>query len=295
MLVTLHSEHYEVTINSLGAELKSFRTPDGKEFIWNSDPTFWMRSSPLLFPTIGNVRNNVTKFRGRTYSMPKHGFCKDSEFKVTSQSESHATFTLKTSEETLASYPFLFELCLTYRLTGHTLNMTYSVTNEDEEELPYHIGAHPGFLCPLESGESLSDYQLVFEKEETLLAVPYDLEQLCFSATKQVSFGGPGSVLPLTPEMFDNDAVYFPHVNSRCVKLVHHSLNHGIEVAYPDFCSIAFWTPIGGKAPFLCIEPWNGSAIFEDEDDEFVGKRDVEFLAPGKSKDYHLQISLLGY
>jgi len=295
MLITLHSENYEVTINSMGAELKSFRSPDGKEFVWNSDPTFWMRSSPLLFPTIGNVRNNVTKFNGQAYNMPKHGFCKDSEFEVTSQSDAQVTFTLKASEATLASYPFLFELSLTYRLTGRTLEMTYSVVNRDTSDLPYHIGAHPGFMCPLESGESLIDYQLVFEKEEALLATPYDLEQLCFSATRQVAFGNSGNILPLTPEMFDNDAVFFPHVNSRSVKLIHYATGHGIRVDYPDFSSIAFWTPIGGKAPFLCIEPWNGSAIFDDEDDEFVNKRDVQFLAPGESKDYHLKISLLGY
>lgn len=295
MLIILHSENYEVTINSMGAELKSFCSPDGKEFVWNSDPAFWMRSSPLLFPTIGNVRNNVTKFNGQVYPMPKHGFCKDSEFEVASQSDSHATFTLKASEETLDSYPFLFELSLTYRLTGNALEMTYSVKNTDTKELPYHIGAHPGFMCPLEAGESLTDYQLSFEKEETFLATPYNLEHLCFSSGKQVAFGKSGTVLPLTPEMFDNDAVFFPHVNSRCVKLIHYATGHGIRVDYPNFSSIAFWTPIGGKAPFLCIEPWNGSAIYDDENDDFVNKRDVEFLAPGESKDYHLRISLLGY
>lgn len=295
MLITLHSENYEVTINSVGAELKSFRSPAGKEFIWNSDPAFWTGASPLLFPTIGNVRNNVTKFHGREYHMPKHGFCRNSEFVLTAQSGNQATFTLKASEETLASYPFLFELSLTYCLTGHTLQMAYTVTNKDSLELPYHIGAHPGFMCPLEAGESLRDYQLVFEKEESLQATPYDLEHLCFSATRKVSHGESGNILPLAPEMFDNDAIYFPHANSRCVKLIHHSLTHGVEVAYPDFHSIAFWTPIGGQAPFLCIEPWNGSAIYEDEDDEFVNKRDVEFLAPGESKEYHLQISLIGY
>jgi len=293
MNITLHSDSYEVTINTIGAELKSFRAPDGKEFVWNSDPAFWMRSSPLLFPTIGNVRNNVTKFHGHAYNMPKHGFCKDTEFTVSKQTADQATFTLKASAETLACYPFLFELSLSYRLTGHTLEMTYSVTNADTKELPYHIGAHPGFMCPLNDNESLTDYQLIFEKEETFQAIPYDLEQLCFSSTRQVSLSAPGCILPLAPELFDNDAVYFPHVNSRHVKLVHHKFNHGVEVAYPDFKSIAFWTPIGGKAPFLCIEPWNGSAIFDDEDDEFINKRDVELLAPGASKDYHLKISIL--
>lgn len=293
MTVTLHSEGYEVTINSIGAELKSFRTPDKKEFVWNSDPAFWMRSSPLLFPTIGNVRNNETQFLGKTYQMPKHGFCKDSEFTVTDQSETHATFTLKASEETLASYPFLFELSLTYRLTGQTLDMMYSVTNKDTKELPYHIGAHPGFMCPLREGETLADYQIVFEKEETLQAVPYDLERLCFSASKQVSYGGPGRVLSLAPELFDHDAIYFPHVNSRSVQLIHPTHGYGVAMDFSGFRSIAFWTPIGGKAPFLCLEPWNGSAIYEDEDNEFIRKRDVEILAPGESKCYPLQISLL--
>jgi len=293
MLVTLHSENYEVTINSLGAELKSFLTPDKKEFVWNSDPAFWMRSSPLLFPTIGNVRNNTTLFHGHPYPMPKHGFCKDSEFTVTKQTADQAAFTLKSSADTLAFYPFSFELCLSYHLIGHTLEMTYSVTNTDSKDLPYHIGAHPGFMCPLNEGEALTDYQLVFEKEEDFRAVPYNLEQLCFSAGKQVSLCGHGTILPLTQKLFDNDAVFFPHINSRLVQLVHRNSNYGVEVAYPDFCSIAFWTPIGGKAPFLCIEPWNGSAIFDDEDDEFITKRNVQFLSPGESKDYHLRISLL--
>ena len=59
MLITLHSNGYEVAVNTMGAELKSFKDPSGKEYVWNSDPAFWMRSSPLLFPTIGNLRNGL--------------------------------------------------------------------------------------------------------------------------------------------------------------------------------------------------------------------------------------------
>ena len=295
MNLTLHSGIYEVTINSMGAELKSFRTTDGKEFVWNSDPAFWMRSSPLLFPTIGNVRNNETCFHGTTYPMPKHGFCKDTEFELTAQSENSATFTLKASDATLTSYPFVFELSLTYTLSENHLEMTYCVTNKDTKNMPYHLGAHPGFFCPLETGETLADYQIVFEQEEALLSVPYDLEHLCFHSKKQISYDGPGNILPLTAELFDNDAVFFPRVNSRSVKLVHHSGTHGVQVDYPDFHSIAFWTPIGGKAPFLCIEPWNGAAIYDDEDDTFENKRNLEILASGETKNYKLKISLLGY
>jgi len=40
MIVTLHSGDYQVSINSMGAELKSFCRKDGLEFIWNSNPEF---------------------------------------------------------------------------------------------------------------------------------------------------------------------------------------------------------------------------------------------------------------
>lgn len=173
--------------------------------------------------------------------------------------------------------------------------MTYTVTNTDAKDMPYHIGAHPGFLCPLESGEDFSDYRLVFEKEEALIATPYDLEKLCFCSNRQVTYAENSTTLPLNKEMFKNDAIFFPNISSRSVRLVHSCEERGIRVDYPDFRTIAFWTPNNGKAPFLCIEPWNGSAIYDDEDDNFTSKRNLETLAPNESKSYRLTISLLGY
>lgn len=295
MQITIASNGYQVTVDTLGAELKSFQNPAKKEFIWNSDPKFWMRSSPLLFPTIGNLRDNKTIFDGEEYTLQKHGFCKESEFTVTEKSEDSVTFTLEASAQTLRSYPFVFLLQLTYKLKGSRLFMTYQVSNNDTRDMPYHIGAHPGFMCPFEEGESLADYQLFFEKEENLTADMYDLENLCFSATKKQHFADKSNTLPLTPSMFDNDAVYFPHTNSHKVQLVHKETGKGIEVAYPGFSSVAFWTPIGGNAPFLCIEPWNGAAIYEDEDNVFCHKRDIETLSANCGKTYELEISLLGY
>ena len=293
MQVTLHSNGYQVILNSLGAELKSFKDPSAKEFVWNSDPTYWMRSSPLLFPTIGNVRNNETIIRGNRCEMPKHGFCKDTEFEVTAQNTNSVTFHLAADESTLTHYPFRFDLYLTYLLEENQLSMTYQVYNRDTDIMPYHIGAHPGFMCPLGVQESLSDYVLKFEKEECLESCPYDLERLCFCSDKKISHGENSQFLPLSIAMFDNDAVLFPHTASHAVSLVNPSTGKGVRMDYPDFKSIAFWTPAGGKAPFLCLEPWNGAAIFDDEDDEFCHKRDIETLEPGTSRNYHLTISLL--
>lgn len=292
MLITLHSNGYEVAVNTMGAELKSFKDPSGKEYVWNSDPAFWMRSSPLLFPTIGNLRNGETTMKGQVYPLVKHGFCKDTEFEVKDISDDTVTFLLHANEETLKSYPYQFELSLTYHLSDNELSMEYRVVNHDTEEMFYHIGAHPGFILPVSSGETLADCELVFEKAEDFVSYEYDLENMEFNTEKKVVQKAEGNTLPLTVAMFDSDAVFFEHTNSHRVSFLNTHTGKGVTMDYPDFESIAFWTPAGGNAPFLCLEPWNGSAIFHQDSDIFSEKRGILSLMPEGEKTYHLKITL---
>ena len=295
MNITLSSEKYQIRINTKGAELKSFQTPCGKEFIWNSDPTHWMRSSPLLFPTIGNVRNNKTIFNGIEYPMPKHGFCKDLEFDILTLGDNYATFQLTSNEETIKSYPYHFKLLLSYELQRNKLHLSYQVINKSEATMYYHLGAHPGFRCPLESGEVLEDYVLQFEKEEHIKSILYDTEKLCFLSSKSHISLEHTSLLPLSSNLFDHDAIFFRHITSRAVSFINPATQNGIHLAYPEFSSLAVWTPVGGHSPLICIEPWNGAAIYDDEDDIFSHKRDDQILKQEESATYHLEISLLDY
>ena len=171
MQIKLPSDTYHVLLNTLGAELNSYSNPSGNEYVWNSDPAYWLRSSPLLFPTVGNVRNGETVIKDHIYQMPKHGFCKESEFEVTEQTENSVTFLLKANEETLKHYPYDFELYLSYHLNGSTLSMDYRVINKDSDIMYYHIGAHPGFMCPVNNGENIEnakvlDYSVIKHIEE---------------------------------------------------------------------------------------------------------------------------------
>ena len=93
--------------------------------------------------------------------------------------------------------------------------------------------------------------------------------------------------------MFDSDAVFFEHTNSHRVSFLNTHTGKGVTMDYPDFESIAFWTPAGGNAPFLCLEPWNGSAIFHQDSDIFSEKRGILSLMPEAEKTYHLKISFL--
>ena len=243
MQIKLQSDNYHVLLNTLGAELNSYSNPSGKEYVWNSDPAYWLRSSPLLFPTVGNVRNGETVIKNHIYQMPKHGFCKESEFEVTEQTENSVTFLLKANEETLKLYPYNFELYLSYHLNGSTLSMDYKVINKDSDLMYYHIGAHPGFMCPVNNGENIENCILRFEKEEDFISYEYDMKNLEFNFDHKVSQKAKGSTLPLTIPMFDQDAVFFEHTNSHRVSFVNAVTGKGISMYYPDFESFAIWTP----------------------------------------------------
>ncbi len=67
---------------------------------------------------------------------------------------------------------------------------------------------------------------------------------------------------------------------------------YGVEVSYPDFATVAFWTAAATKAPFLCVEPWNGSAIRSDEDDNFLNRHFLQKLEGGESKEYRIWIKI---
>ena len=117
--------------------------------MWNADPAFWNRHAPILFPFVGKVNGGKYRYQGKAYSMGQHGFARDMEFELSGSSAQEVTFVLKDTPETLEKYPFRFELTVTHRLEGRTLQVLWQVKNPSETEpLYFSIGGHPAFLCP---------------------------------------------------------------------------------------------------------------------------------------------------
>ena len=154
----------------------------------------------------------------------------------------------------------------------------------------YQLGAHPGFNCPLQSVERFEDYVLEFEQEETAGYHSYDLNCMEFNMNSYTPILDHAAVIPLTHELFANDAIFFTDLRSKKVTLKNPATGYGVEVSYPDFATVAFWTAAATKAPFLCVEPWNGSAIRSDEDDNFLNRHFLQKLEGGESKGYRVEI-----
>lgn len=69
----LKNEELTLTVISAGAEMKSLKdNKTEQEYLWQADPKFWGRTSPVLFPIVGNYvqKQSYTKERHiRCHSM----------------------------------------------------------------------------------------------------------------------------------------------------------------------------------------------------------------------------------
>lgn len=260
---TLQNEQVKITVNSLGAELKSMvEQASGREYMWYADAHFWNRTSPILFPVVGCYKNFQCVHEGKTYELGQHGFARDMEFSLLSQTENELWFRLTETEETLKAYPFAFVLDIGYRLDGYRTEVMWRVHNPSEKPMYFSIGGHPGFLIPPDTAEGTGCYLYMNAKEDNVvsrriqnrLAIDgfYDckLENGCVAVTK---------------ELFEADALVLENHQVSRVALLNASRKAFLQV---DFTAplVGIWAPayLEEKAPFVCIEPWYGRCDHEN-------------------------------
>lgn len=256
MQVILENEELRIEINRFGAELtRIYGKKNDTEYLWNADPKYWKRSSPVLFPFVGSLKNKEYRFEGKTYPMGQHGFARDMEFVIDSQSESEAWFSLTSKEETLEKYPFEFVLRVGYQLQGKELKVLWQVENPAQKEMYFSIGGHPAFMCPLKQEGKQSDYYLKFDSAKPL---SYGLvnEQGLMMETEEILQTENG-IVRITDNMFDRDALVIERRQATTVSLCTPDQKEYLTVRF-DAPLFGVWSPAGKGAPFICIEPWYG-------------------------------------
>lgn len=144
---TLFNGRLSIEVSAHGAELCSIFS-NGKEYLWQADPAFWKRHSPVLFPIVGSVWENEYRNEGTTYVLTQHGFARDMEFTLISEENDEVRYQLVSNEETLKKYPFPFRLTIGYRIREKKVDVMWEVENTGEKEMHFQIGAHPAFYYP---------------------------------------------------------------------------------------------------------------------------------------------------
>lgn len=282
----LSNEYLDVVIKSLGAELTSIKSKEGIEYLWNGDKTYWPRQSPVLFPIVGKLLDDTYTVDGKEYMLSQHGFARDCEFNVISQTNERIVFSLESSPMSLEKYPFEFELRLIYELKEKTLTVGYEVFNRGNKVMPFSIGAHPGFNCPLLAGEQLEDYYIEFEQEEEATKLPIIRPEVYLTGERQAFHS---KKIPLSTAFFENGVTILTDLKSESFALKCTKNSHSITVTNKVFPFTGIWSPETG-APFVCLEPWVGHGDYVDGTKELADKKDVYLLE--KEQNFKAAFSL---
>lgn len=285
---TLSNDILSVTIAERGAEMQSIRDAQGHEYLWQTDPKYWAKHSPTLFPIVCGLWNDTYHLDGKEYHMLRHGFASKSDFTLVAKTDHRVTFALTESEETLKVYPFHFNLSVTYRLDGNTIHVIWHVENTDRRELLFSIGGHPAFNVPgMKDGDPLDGY-LRFDNP--------DAERLYGNTHGCITPGHhplemDGNVWHFTCADFDNDALIFDESQLHEVALLDRERRPVVTVGFRS-PAVSIWSPTAKNAPFVCIEPWYGIHDWAEFTGDLSEKYLINRLQPGASfmSEYTIRI-----
>ena len=264
MRYVLENELLRVEIDSFGAELKSVKSKStNQEYMWQGDPAFWGRTSPVLFPFVGRLKNDSFLHGGKTYTMKQHGFARDMEHQLLSKTDTSINFKLVTCEETLKNFPFSFVLNIGYELVGNELKVLWEVCNNSvDKHMHFGIGAHPAFNCPIHNEDSKVGYKLYFAGLDELHHYGNSLETgLCLDEDLVLPLENNRATI--TPDFFDRSTYIAEGNQTGEIGLEDPDGNRILTVLF-DMPLFGIWSPEGKNAPFVCIEPWYGRCDRED-------------------------------
>lgn len=289
MEVLISNKNLEVKINSFGAELISLKNLDKNiEYMWQKNPQYWNKCSPVLFPFVGAIKNNQYFYNGDKYLFSsKHGFARDNEFELLNQQKDYIEFIFRANENTKKIYPFNFNFYIKYILKDNSLQIEYKVENLEDKKMYFSLGAHPAFNTPLDSNTKYSDYFIELENLEN--DDVYFLEDSLFNIEKKKRLLTK-NILHLTENIFEDDVLILKNTNSKKVYLKNKNGSFTLGFKFEGFKHLAFWSK--PNAPYICLEPWNGLPDYKDCTENLEEKADIESIEVKETYTRNIEIEV---
>ena len=277
---TLKNEMLTIQVSEHGAELQSIRKDD-YEYLWQGNPEYWGRRSPVLFPIVGSVWEKCFRVDRKVYEMGQHGFARDMDFELVSAADTEVWYRLKSSEKTLAAYPWPFVLEIGYRLEGNSVKVLWKVTNPGDTEMFFQIGAHPAFNYPGYDPGAVDRGVVAFDRNDNLQRSGFKGKGCVDPQARFPIHLSDDGMLRLKRDTFDDiDTLMLENDQVHKVVFLKNDSSPYLTVTF-DAPVVAIWSPPKRNAPFFCIEPWYGRCDRADFTGEFKDRDWVNALAPG--------------
>lgn len=274
-----------------GAMLNSLNK-NNTEYLWQGDAKYWAGQAPVCFPITGVLPNGEMQAFGKRCTMKRHGVARINPFEVLEQHKNSVTFVQRSDENTKRDFPFDYELKIKYTINGDTVTNEYIVTNTGEDKLPFVIGGHPAFNCPLSNGEKFEDYKVIFDKNITKPCLRPDHHTGLVNVFEKFDEMHGGDTLSLVHELFEEkDALIFENCEAKSATLIGKS-GKGVKIEFQDMNNLLIWSAVG-NAPFVALEPWTGLASCNDEDGLFEHKRGMTVLEKDETASFKFKITMI--
>ena len=286
MIIKIENNAFSAEIDTKGAELQNLiRKNDGMDVIWHGDKSVWGNHAPLLFPYVARCLGGYFEIEGKKCEYTRnHGFARDLEHKLISQTADSAVFELTQSEDTLYRFPYSFSFITEYKLTEKGINWKITVKNTGDKAFRFGTGTHAAFDF---NGGAAEDFVVEFEKKTPLTAVATNPD--CYLAadadgtapyTKPYGEKETGFV-PVTAAGFENGHLFLNN-DSEWVGLKNKKNGSIIKIQTKGFPYVMIWQNTAGTPQFVCIEPWHGLPDAENTDHKWQNKAGMNDLPAGK-------------
>jgi len=290
MLTKIENEFLSVTINSNGSELWSIvNKNNSREMLWQGSEKIWPRRSPILFPICGQLKNGQYSLNGCAYNISLHGFARDYEHVIVDKKTDSITFLFEDSEETRKIYPFKFSLFINYSLYCNSLSCNYTVKNNGNDDMPFSIGYHAGFILPLSDNSTANDCKLIFEKPENITQLLTDDSGLLSGKSKQLLQNE--REISLYSDIFPGSCI-MEGMRSDYIDLVDTKANKSLRIEIKGFPNLVLWIN-NAERPFICIEPWHGLPDDLNADGTIKNKRGIRMLEKDKAFSCEQKIEVI--
>lgn len=289
MIVTIHNEKLTVDVSTRGAELQSIRSNE-REYLWQGDPAYWNRRSPILFPNVGSVWEGRYRFGGKEFNINQHGFARDMEFTVVEQNDTHVLMALESTPETLVKYPSPFRLTIGYTLTDRTVTVHWGVENTGQEEMHFQIGGHPAFYW--DNSHETERGTLLFDAEGPLHGTLLHSKGCIHPEPQYFEAPLQNGVYSMQKDTFyPIDTLVLEHDQVHSVELRDNNAQPIVRLRF-QAPVIGIWTPTDLDAPFVCLEPWYGRCDRAFNEGEFSHNDWTNHLQPAAKfeADYTIEL-----
>ena len=283
-LCHLSNADLSLSVAPLGAEMQSLQTADGRDWLWNGDPAFWSGRAPILFPIVGRAPEDRVAVGTHIAEMKQHGLARRRVFEIAAATETTCRHVLRADDASRAVYPAEFELTVSHRLDGLTVHVEAELRNRGRDPFPFCLGFHPAFQWPLPGAETAPHHIRLADKSAPARAVLQD--GLLQKDLRPSPFSN--GTLTIAEDLFTEDALVFP--NGATALRYGPDTGPALAFTFENLPDLALWKP--QNAPFLCVEPWHGTASYAGDGPDIADRPNAILLQPGALERFAYRVTV---